>query len=258
MKEKQLEKEWKQLRKSEKAFLDQNKYAKISGWQKKIERFVPEKLSIALEKGFCKAFEAVFEKGTGIIEKTYNKEKLEQTYKMNEITAEVKKNRRSIKAFGRQAKSSKNLNMAVSTLEGVGMGVLGMGIPDIPVFLAVLLKSIYEIALSYGFGYETEEEQIFILKLIQTALSHEADLFAEDAKLNLWIEQEQPFELSRGEQISKTAAVLSQELLYLKFVQGIPIVGVVGGLSDVVYQNKISNYAAIKYKRRFLWEKMEK
>ena len=40
--------------------------------------------------------------------------------------------------------------------------------------------------------------------------------------------------------------------LYLKFVQGIPVVGVVGGLSDMVYQKKISDYAAIKYKRRFL------
>ena len=44
----------------------------------------------------------------------------------------------------------------------------------------------------------------------------------------------------------------NQELLYLKFVQGIPIVGVVGGLSDMVYQKKISDYAALKYKRRFL------
>lgn len=258
MKEKQIQKEWKQLKKAEKAFLDQNKYACVLGWQKKIEHFVPDKLSTTLEKGFCKAFEIVFEKGTGIIEKTYNKEKLEQTYKMNEITAEVKKNRRSIKAFGRQAKASKHLNMAVSTIEGIGMGMLGMGIPDIPVFLAVLLKSIYEIALSYGFNYETEEEQIFILKLIQTALSHEADLFAENTELNLWIEQGQSFELSHSEQISKTAAALSQELLYLKFVQGIPVVGVVGGLSDVVYQKKITDYAAIKYKRRFLWKKMEK
>ncbi len=40
--------------------------------------------------------------------------------------------------------------------------------------------------------------------------------------------------------------------MYLKFVQGIPIVGVVGGLSDMVYQKKISDYAALKYKRRFL------
>ena len=33
---------------------------------------------------------------------------------------------------------------------------------------------------------------------------------------------------------------------------GLLVVGVVGGLSDMVYQKKISDYAAIKYRRRFL------
>ena len=56
----------------------------------------------------------------------------------------------------------------------------------------------------------------------------------------------------RSEQIKSTSDALAKELLYLKFVQGIPIVGVIGGLSDMVYQKKISDYAALKYKRRFL------
>ena len=43
---------------------------------------------------------------------------------------------------------------------------------DIPLFTAVLLKSIYEIALSYGFTYETEEEQCFILRIIENAFLH--------------------------------------------------------------------------------------
>ena len=44
------------------------------------------------------------------------------------------------------------------------MGFFGLGLPDIPLFLGVLLKSIYEVALSYGYTYDTQEEQIFILK----------------------------------------------------------------------------------------------
>ncbi len=50
----------------------------------------------------------------------------------------------------------------------------------------------------------------------------------------------------------RTAGALSSELLYLKFVQGIPIVGVAGGASDIVYQRKIASYASLKYRRRFL------
>ena len=166
MNQKQIEKEYAKMIKAERVFLDQNLHRKGSIWQEKISKHVPEKLSNTLNTAFFKAFELIFEKGTGIIEKTYNREKKEQDYKVNEYAAELKNNRKTIRAFSKQANASKNFNMAISTLEGVGMGVLGLGIPDIPVFLAVLLKSIYEIALSYGFCYDTEEEQIFILKMI--------------------------------------------------------------------------------------------
>ena len=45
-------------------------------------------------------------------------------------------------------------------------------------------------------------------------------------------------------------------MLYLKFVQGIPLIGVAGGISDAVYQKKITDYAMLKYKRRFLEKQM--
>ena len=54
------------------------------------------------------------------------------------------------------------------------------------------------------------------------------------------------------EMMSCAAKALSDELLYLKFVQGIPVVGIAGGISDMVYQRKITDYASVKYQRRFL------
>jgi len=115
-----------------------------------------------------------------------------------------------------------------------------------------LLKSIYEVALSYGYTYDTQEEQIFILKLIETALSHGEQLAQNNMELNLWMREERTFSISRNEQIRRTSDALAGELLYLKFVQGLPVVGMVGGVSDMVYQKRISDYAAVKYKRRFL------
>ena len=38
----------------------------------------------------------------------------------------------------------------------------------------------------------------------------------------------------------------------MKFLQGFPVAGVVGGLADTVYLKKITDYADLKYKRRFL------
>ena len=49
-----------------------------------------------------------------------------------------------------------------------------------------------------------------------------------------------------------TANALSHELLYMKFLQGIPIAGIVGGVFDAVYLKRIADYADLKYRRRFL------
>lgn len=258
MQKKHVEKEWQQMLRAEQAFLNRNMQARGVGWQDKIAKFVPQKLESTLNAAFYKAFELIFDKGTGVIEKTYQKEKKEQNYKINAYAADVRNTRRSLRAFGREAAASKNLNMAVSTVEGVGMGLLGMGLPDIPLFLSVLLKSIYEIALSYGFSYDTKDEQIFILKLIEAALSHDKELAERNMELNLWMQREKTdSEAEWSVQIRSTSDALSKELLYLKFVQGIPVVGVIGGLSDMVYQKKISDYAALKYKRRFLETRRE-
>ena len=65
----------------------------------------------------------------------------------------------------------------MSGAAGIGMGILGVGISDIPVFTGMILKSIYEIAMHYGYSYETEEEQHFILLLIQGAVSQGEEMF---------------------------------------------------------------------------------
>lgn len=252
MEKKHIEQEWGKLLKVEERFLGRNLAVKDSFLQEKAGRFVPDKLQETLDKAFLKAFALIFEKGTGVIEKTYNREKKEQDFKIRAYSAEVRKNRKALRAFGKEAAAGKTINMAVSAVEGVGMGLLGLGLPDIPLFLGVLLKSIYEIALSYGFSYDSEEEHIFILKLVETALSHEDRLMEGNLALNQWISEETPFGIGVEEQMKRTAHALSMELLCLKFIQGLPVVGVLGGISDMVYQKKISDYAALKYQRRFL------
>ncbi|MFA9465063.1 MAG: EcsC family protein [Velocimicrobium sp.] len=255
MNQRQIEKDWNHLIKSEEKFLNRNLHIKSTGWQEKIDHLIPKKLNQTMNIAFFKAFGLIFEKGTGLIEKTYNREKREQNYKINEFAAEIKNSRKAMKEFGKQAKISKNTNLMISIFEGVGMGAFGMGLPDIPLFLAVLLKSIYEIALTYGFSYDSKEEQIFILKIIETALLHEDELLDGNVLLNNWIKEQVAFDITRIEQTRKTSNQLAKELLYLKFVQGIPVIGIVGGISDMVYQKKIADYALMKYKRRFLERK---
>lgn len=257
MNQKQIEKEWQKMIKAETAYLNRGLKKQTGSWQAKVAKYVPDKFENTLKEGFYKAFQLIFEKGTGIIEKTYDKEKKEQDYKIREFAADLKNNGRSVKAFRRSASKSRAVNGAISAAEGVGMGVFGLGIPDIPLFLALLLKSIYEIALSYGFSYDSEKEQIFILRLIETALLQREELVEGNRRLNRIIDGEEKLSMDREKQMKRTADALADEMLYLKFVQGLPVVGILGGLSDVVYQNKLSEYAQLKYKRRF-YQKIQK
>ena len=73
-----------------------------------------------------------------------------------------------------------------------------------------------------------------------------------NASVDEWIVSGIEFPNGKKEQMERASRVLAKELLYLKFVQGVPVVGILGGVSDVVYQKKIADYAAIKYKKRFL------
>lgn len=248
--------EWVKLIKRENKFLESRKNQKESILNQKLEEKVPAKLQETLDKAFAKAFQLIFEKGTGVIEKTFRPEEMKKDYQIKEFTNEIRQNRKSLKAFGKKAETSGNINLAVSGIAGVGMGILGVGIPDIPVFTGFIMKSIYEIALSYGFSYDTMEEKRFILLLIKGAVSCGDDILAVNRLIDAYIESEaMPAGYSEADQITKTAAGLSKELLYMKFLQGIPVVGAVGGLYDAVYMKRINEYANLKYKKRFLLKK---
>lgn len=47
---------------------------------------------------------------------------------------------------------------------------------------------------------------------------------------------------------------MSKELLYMKFLQGIPVAGAAGGAYDVIYLRRIQRYSGIKYRKRFLYD----
>lgn len=192
-----------------------------------------------------------------------------------------------MKAFSREAGKNKVRNLAAAGAGGIGLGALGIGLPDIPLFTGMVLKSIYETAISYGFSYDTAEEQCYILKLISTALSRgdaaESGNRSLDAMGRLirtgtplsetalsgtplsgtFSGQDGLAALPGGPESHDTASLctslmqqashaLSSELLYMKFLQGIPIAGIIGGMYDAVYLKRIADYADMKYKRRFL------
>ena len=257
------EKDWSDLQKKEEKFIARRMEGPTFALINKLDRFIPKKLSGTLDAAFAKGFALIFEKGTGIIEKTYNKEKKKANFQVNTYASELMADKQSVRQFTKQAKSARATNLLVSSVEGVGLGLVGAGIPDIPLFAAVVLKSVYEVALSYGYDYQTDEEKVFILKVIEVAMYDEEKFVEENAELNALIDEIVAdgdtlagYEVDKEAQIKLTARALSHEMLYTKFLQGQLIIGIAGGIFDPVYVNRISNYAVLKYRRRFLRNKV--
>lgn len=138
---------------------------------RKLERFIPERLEDILNLAFCKVFELMLNRRISIIEKIYRKGDMESIYKANAYTARLKESRKTMKAFSREVDKNRVGNLAAVGADGIGLGALGVGLPDISLFTGMVLKSIYEIAISYGFSYGTAEGQCYILKLTFTVLS---------------------------------------------------------------------------------------
>lgn len=252
-----MQKEWNLLMKKEEKFLKSRAEKKESVLNRMLAEKVPDKLQETLDAAFYKAFTLIFEKGTGVIEKTYRKEKLELDHKLNQYADALTQSKKSLRAFSRKAGAAGTRSVLVSGASGIGMGALGVGIPDIPIFTGMILRSLYETAIHYGYAYETEAERYLILLLIQGAVSCGETQARLDGEVNRFLTEETlPESYCREEHIRETAALLSKELLYMKFLQGVPVVGAVGGAYDVIYMKRISEYANLKYQRRFLQKKI--
>ncbi len=253
-----LQAEWEKIIKQEAKFLEKKYQKSESKLNQLLEKKIPAGLQNTLDTAFSKAFFLVFEKGTGLIEKTYKKDDLQTDYKINEYASDLKGSKKSLKVFSKKASSSAAVNLVLSGASGIGLGVLGIGLPDIALFTGLMLKSVYEIALNFGFNYEDEEEKKFILLIIEGALSYGEELRNINEELNFYMDYDK-FSVPRTveEGIKRTAGCLSGELLYMKFLQGIPVVGAAGGAYDAIYMQQIVSYAELKYRRRFLLRKQK-
>ena len=255
-----LEKEWKKLlAKEEKMFFsaENKKETKLDGKIKEltgmIEEKIPEKLESALDAAFYKAFFLIFEKGTGVIEKTFRGEDLLLEFQVNDFRVDRKPTKRSLLKMEAAGKKSKLLNSAVTTVEGIGLGALGIGIPDIPVFLGMLLKGMYETAASYGYDYNKKEEQILILRMIAAGLADGTEKRKADKLVEEWMGLvPMSVTFTFEEEVERASEKLADAMLMAKFIQGLPLVGAAGGISNPIVYQKISQYAALKYKKRYL------
>ena len=260
------EKEWKYITKQEerleKAAMRQSTVGpSVLVWKEKLEQKIQVKIYDNLRAAFCKAFSVVFEQGTGIIEKTIRKDQLEKDYEIQNYAIGIKGTRKELKQLRKKAGASGVRDMAVTAAEGIGLGVLGIGLPDIVVFTGFILRGIYETALQYGFTYDATEEKLLILKMMEGSLSHGEEWVRVNAEVDRILAKEwhgNHAEDDVTQQIRRTADVFALDMLLAKFIQGLPLIGIVGGAGNPVYYGKVIRYAQLKYHKRYLQEKLDK
>lgn len=254
-----LQKELLRVERQEQVLRREALRAKPPAWKAALEQKVPEKIRTGLESGFRKGFTIVFTSGRPIIEKSYRKEELKANHAVHDYAMQMKGGRKEWRQLRREAKQANWLNLAATTAEGMGLGVLGIGLPDIILFLGMLLRGIYETALHYGFDYEDRWEQLLILKMMTTALSTGEEWEYHHSKLEALLKEEvqQVSEQAFADQIDQTASVFAVELMALKFIQGLPVVGIVGGAANPVYYARVLKYVRCQYEKRYLQKQLK-
>ncbi len=244
MTEKEIRRELRRVRHREKEILARNRYAKGVSLESLLNKYIPDKLEGTLDAAFREAFRVIFARGTAVIEKTFNERRLRKT-------------------GGSEAEAQRQWakDILLTGVEGTGLGLIGVGLPDIAVFTGMLLRGVYQTAASNQFEFTSKTEQVFILRLIEAALTRgkEAQRLSDEVDEMMRKIDEEDFQYfgNINEFIERTSKALSDETLYLKFVQTIPIVGVIGGLSNPIYMNKVKGFAEVKYRKRrlLIWQR---
>lgn len=218
-----------------------------------LEKKIPPKVYDGLVGAFSTGFSLVFRQGRKLIEMTYDKRSIQAQHKTRDSSLQQGNGRQGLRQMQNSVRRRNGLNMTATTAEGIALGIFGVGLPDIVLFLSTLLKGIYETALNYGFSYETPEEQYLILAMMRTALTRGKDWERADGEVDRLLSQLPPVsEEMLKESIQKTAAVFAMDMLLLKFIQGMPVVGFLGGAANPVYYQKVMRYIQLKYKKRYL------
>ena len=63
---------------------------------------------------------------------------------------------------------------------------------------------------------------------------------------------QKPDDIALKDQIKKTGEKLALDMLFAKFIQGFPVIGIVGGMVNPVYYKRMMEYVEVKYQKRYL------
>ena len=246
-------------RKEKQLFADCEKEdAPSTGLMAKVEARIPPKLVDSMDETFYLAFQMLFEKGTRLLRLTFSEKRLRAERFIREYYLKEDPNTERVRSFYKSARTGGIVNTVLATAEGLVMGLFGMGLPDIPVLMSLLLRTVYTTALRYGYRFDNPRERYFILLVLSAALakgSERKEYSAKADQVGRDIDSGERLKFDLDEQMRETAKALARSMLVVKFIQTTSIIGVVGGVQNFSASRKVAVMANLKYQKRFLLKK---
>ncbi len=232
--------------------------APSTGLMAKVEARIPSKLVGSMDEAFYLAFQMLFDKGTRLLRLTFSEKRLRAERYIREYYLKEDPNAERVRSFHKSARSGGIVNTVLATVEGFVMGLFGMGLPDIPVLMSLLLRTVYTTALRYGYRFDNPRERYYILLVLSAALTkgRQRKEFSQKAdRIGQAIDSGVRLNLNLEEQMRETSKALARSMLVVKFIQTTSIIGVVGGVQNFAASRKVAVMANLKYQKRFLLRK---
>ena len=179
--------ELKRAEQQEKDYLKKRAKRKTTLLNSLAEDRVPKGIQSKLNEAFCKAFQVIFDRGMPAVERTINRRGIENRWEESIHHAQILRDTSSIRNITREATKDSMRGMLLSGASGVGLGVLGIGLPDVPVFAGMIMRDVCTRALNYGYHYDSDEEKYFILLLIRGAFVFGRELEDLNEKANRFL-----------------------------------------------------------------------
>lgn len=228
-----------------------------TGLNAKVREKAPKKVIEKVRAALIKGFIFIFTKGTPAIEKVGGLKKKRMKAEIDIGALDKGISLGAIERVDEGAAGTASTNKEITSVEGAVMGLFGWGPQDAPVFLSVILKSIYEVAASYGFDYNSNEERRYIIALMNGALSGGFDKIPNSEKCD---EIGIMIDLGKGnneelaeEELQSAAENIADQILVLKVLMMIKIAGAFSAATNYKMVKQVTEYAKVKYRQRFLF-----
>ena len=184
-----------------------------------------------------------------------NREELEEKFHRLDRAVDADAGFKALGHMEREAAKLNGSELSAAALEGLGLGSIGIGSPETVILTLLMLRTLYETALLYGFNIDHPWEKDLALMLLSAAFSSGEDAYREQQALTRVLKglaDGVTPEIDREKRIRAAASHMAGSMSLQKFVQGIPVIGAAGLFFNSAAIKRLQTLSRCVYKQLYL------